>query len=145
MGEYRGPGKQDELRAGAEREQPGWDTDGLAQLLGPEIASKVKAVGLSEPGADAAVKERMLEAVLLGQPANDRTRETVLKQFDDASAQQQAVKDFSIKAADPELMAGALPGLSMAANPNRPRALVIDQEAATMAGLLLGSPEFQRR
>jgi hypothetical protein len=41
-------------------------------------------------------------------------------------------------------MAGALLGSSMAA-PNRPRAVAIDQESATMAGLLLGSPEFQRR
>lgn len=42
------------------------------------------------------------------------------------------------------MMAGALPGGSMA-QPNRPRANAIDQEAAIMAGLLLGSPEFQRR
>jgi hypothetical protein len=76
---------------------------------------------------------------------SDRTRETVLKQFDDKTAEQLAEKNFSIRANDPEMMASALPGLSMAANPNRPRALVVDQEAAIMAGLLLGSPEFQRR
>ena len=63
----------------------------------------------------------------------------------DKTAEQQAEKNFSIRANDPEMMASALPGLSMAANPNRPRALAVDQEAAIMAGLLLGSPEFQRR
>jgi hypothetical protein len=43
------------------------------------------------------------------------------------------------------MMAGALPGGSMAANPNQPRAFAVDPQAAIMAGLLLGSPEFQRR
>jgi uncharacterized protein (DUF1800 family) len=116
------------------------------QVLGSQSGLKMTAVELGGPDKEmAAAKERGLEAVLLGQPASDRTRETVLKQFDDAAAQQQAVKDFYIKAQDPELMAGALPGGSMAANPNRPRVVAVDQEAAIMAGLLLGSPEFQRR
>ncbi len=119
-----------------------------AQSSNSTNGMKAKPVDMdgSGSGSDvAALKEKTLEALLLGQPASDRTRETVLKQFDDASAQQQAVKDFSIKAQDPELMAGALPGGSMAANPNRPRVLAVDQQAAIMAGLLLGSPEFQRR
>jgi uncharacterized protein (DUF1800 family) len=119
-----------------------------SQSSNPTNGMKAKPVDMdgSGSGSDAAaLKEQGLEAVLLGQPASVRTRETVLRQFDDASAQQQAVKDFSIKAQDPELMAGTLPGGSMAANPNRPRALAVDQQAAVMAGLLLGSPEFQRR
>jgi Protein of unknown function (DUF1800) len=91
-------------------------------------------------------KEARLESVLMGQPVSEKTRETVLKQFNDQSAQQEAVKNFSIRAMDPELMAGVLPGGSLAANPNRPRALAaVDPQAAIMAGLLLGSPEFQRR
>jgi hypothetical protein len=82
----------------------------------------------------------------MGQPVSDKTRATVLRQFNDQSAQMEAVKNFPIKATDPELMAGAVPGGSMALNPNRPRALAaVDPQAAIMAGLLLGSPEFQRR
>ncbi len=109
--------------------------------------SLMKAVEMNTAGEPTAAseKELTLEGILMGQPVSDRTRETVLKQFDDKTAEQQAEKNFSIRANDPEMMASALPGLSMAANPNRPRALVVDQEAAIMAGLLLGSPEFQRR
>jgi hypothetical protein len=83
--------------------------------------------------------------LLLGQPVSGRTRETVLQQFEDATAQQQAEKNFPIKATDPEMMAGALPGGSMATQEDRPKVKALDQQAAVMAGLLLGSPEFQRR
>jgi uncharacterized protein (DUF1800 family) len=110
---------------------------------------KALPVSASSSGlADEAVmaKEAKLESVLMGQPVSDKTRETVLKQFNDQAAQQEAVKNFPIRAMDPELMAGMLPGGSMAANPNQPRALAaVDPQAAIMAGLLLGSPEFQRR
>ena len=107
----------------------------------------MKPVGLSTAGEDndaAAMKEKKLETLLLVQPVSEHTRETVLHQFQDTTAQQQAEKNFSIKTDDPEMMAGALPGGSMT-QPNRPRAIAMDQEAAIMAGLLLGSPEFQRR
>ena len=110
-------------------------------------SSLMKPVGLSTAGENsdaAALKEKKLEGLLLVQPVSEHTRETVLKQFQDTTAQQEAEKNFSIKTGDPEMMAGALPGGSMA-QPNRPRAVAIDQEAAIMAGLLLGSPEFQRR
>ena len=107
----------------------------------------MKPVGMSTAGENndaVAMKERKLETLLLVQPVSDHTRETVLQQFHDTTAQQEAEKNFSIKSGDPEMMAGALLGSSMA-QPNRPRAVAIDQESATMAGLLLGSPEFQRR
>jgi hypothetical protein len=90
------------------------------------------------------MKERKLESLLLVQPVSEHTRETVLQQFQDTTAQQEAEKNFSIRTGDPEMMAGALPGGSMA-RPNQPRGVATDQEAAIMAGLLLGSPEFQRR
>ena len=113
----------------------------------PVSGSLMKPVGMSTAGEEndaVAMKERKLETLLLVQPVSDHTRETVLQQFHDTTAQQEAEKNFSIKSGDPEMMAGALLGSSMAA-PNRPRAVAIDQESATMAGLLLGSPEFQRR
>jgi hypothetical protein len=43
------------------------------------------------------------------------------------------------------LMAAAVPGGSMANQEDKPVARARDQQAAVMAGLLLGSPEFQRR
>ncbi len=107
----------------------------------------MKPASFSTNGSDelAVTKEKALEGLLLGQPVSDRTRETVLKQFQDTAAQQQAEKNFPIKATDPEMMAGALPGGSMAYLEDRPKVAPTDQQASIMAGLLLGSPEFQRR
>jgi uncharacterized protein (DUF1800 family) len=103
----------------------------------------VRAAGLKAETADtgAVAKEAKLEILLLGQPANERTRATVLEQLGDESVQQKAEKSFSIRTSDVEPMAGVL-------NASAPRAQArapLDREAATMAGLLLGSPEFQRR
>jgi hypothetical protein len=90
------------------------------------------------------MKERKLESLLMGQPVSEHTRETVLQQFEDKTAEQQAEKNFSIRTNDPDPGAGGLPG-GLVLQPNRGRPIVMDQEAAIMAGLLLGSPEFQRR
>ena len=81
-----------------------------------------------------------LEMALLGQKVSDRTRSTVLQQFQDQGLQQQAVKNFSIRPNDLEPMAQLLNG-----GPRQQARPPLDREAATMAGLLLGSPEFQRR
>jgi uncharacterized protein (DUF1800 family) len=91
-------------------------------------------------GVSAAEKERRLEAVLLGQRVSNRTRETVLAQFQDQTTQQQAEKSFGIKANEQEPMAQVL----NISSPKRVRP-PFDREAAGIAGLLLGSPEFQRR
>ncbi|HXP09709.1 MAG TPA: DUF1800 domain-containing protein, partial [Acidobacteriaceae bacterium] len=96
--------------------------------------------GSLSAGGSAAEKERKLEAVLLGQAVSDRTRETVLAQFQDQTTQQQAEKSFGIRANEPEPMAQVL----NVSSPKRAR-LPFDLEAAGIAGLLLGSPEFQRR
>jgi len=128
---------------------PGTRTDWTRSLAGgPESGSALmKPAAFNSPGTDqlAAMKERKLEGLLMGQPVSDRTRETVLRQLADTAAQQQAEKDFPIKATDPEMLAGALPGGSMAYQEDRPKIVAVDQQAAIMAGLLLGSPEFQRR
>ncbi len=94
----------------------------------------------SPASGSAAEKERELEAVLLGQAVSDRTRETVLAQFQDQSTQQQAEKSFGIRANEPEPMAQVL-NVSSSKRARPP----FDREAAGIAGLLLGSPEFQRR
>jgi uncharacterized protein (DUF1800 family) len=90
--------------------------------------------------SSAAEKERKLEAMLLGQAVSDRTRETVLAQFEDQRTQQQAEKSFGIRANEQEPMAQVL----NVSSPKRVRP-PFDREAAGIAGLLLGSPEFQRR
>jgi uncharacterized protein (DUF1800 family) len=109
----------------------GVETD-WARLLGGS--------GALAAGGSAAEKERKLEAVLLGQAVSDRTRETVLAQFQDQTTQQQAEKSFGIRANEQEPMAQVL----NVSSPKRVRP-PFDREAAGIAGLLLGSPEFQRR
>jgi hypothetical protein len=95
----------------------------------------------SAAGDSVAEKEKKLEALLLGQAVSDRTRETVLAQFRDQTTQQQAEKSFGIRANEPEPMAQVL----NISSPKQRARQSLDREAAGMAGLLLGSPEFQRR
>jgi uncharacterized protein (DUF1800 family) len=94
-----------------------------------------------DAAADSTEKETRLEGILLGQSASEQTRATVLKEIDGKASQQQAEKEFGIRARDPELM-GPVLNASMPAVPAR---APLDRDAAVMAGLLLGSPEFQRR
>jgi uncharacterized protein (DUF1800 family) len=120
---------------------PGVETD-WARVLG-DTGTGVKPATLTTGSRDeaAAAKEEKLEVTLLGQAVSDRTRSTVLQQFQNQAIQQQAVKDFSIRPNDLEPMTQVL-------NPDWQRRQLRppqDREAAMMAGLLLGSPEFQRR
>ena len=96
----------------------------------------------SASAADAmAAKEKKLEMTLLGQAVSDRTRSTVLQQFSDQAIQQQAEQKFSVRPREREPMAPVL----NAARQKQQAPPPLDREAAMMAGLLLGSPEFQRR
>jgi hypothetical protein len=128
---------------------PGTRTDWIRSLSGAQLDgdSFMKPAAFNSPGTEelAGKKEKKLEGLLMGQPVSDRTRETVLRQFADTAAQQQAEKDFPIKATDSEMLASSLSGGAMAYPEDRPKAVATDQQAAIMAGLLLGSPEFQRR
>ncbi|GAC1420007.1 MAG: hypothetical protein NVSMB62_13490 [Acidobacteriaceae bacterium] len=103
-----------------------------------------------------AAKEAKLEHLLLGIPVSDRTRATVIAQSNDSTAAIQAQREFQgagSRAAIPTMIGGEydpiLPGAGTV--PGRPGAAVShngvpeDRQAAIMAGLLLGSPEFQRR
>jgi uncharacterized protein (DUF1800 family) len=119
----------------------GVETD-WSRVLG-ETRAGVEPAALSSGSSDeaAAAKEMKLETALLGQAVSDRTRSTVLQQFQNQAMQQQAVKDFSIRPNDFEPTSQVL-------NPDWKRQQLRspeDREAAMMAGLLLGSPEFQRR
>ena len=120
---------------------PGVETD-WARVLG-DTGTGVKPATLATGSRDeaAAAKEEKLEVTLLGQAVSDRTRSTVLQQFENQAMQQQAMKDFPIRPNDFEPMTQVL-------NPDWQRQHLRppqDREAAMMAGLLLGSPEFQRR
>jgi uncharacterized protein (DUF1800 family) len=107
------------------------------------VKAGIEPAALTSGTADEAskVKEETLERALLGQPVSDKTRSTVLQQFQNQAMQQQAVRDFSIRSNDFDPMAQVL-NLGIQRQQLRPP---LDREAAMMAGLLLGSPEFQRR
>ena len=84
-------------------------------------------------------KDRLLEDRLLHAPASERTRQTILTQITgDAAQQRTSLSQISAKAAgrDP---------LSNVRGARVGPATVTDTETALAAGLLFGSPEFQRR
>ncbi len=123
---------------------PGTRTDG-SLLLGDRpvraqpvamhaqpIAGSAQTAPADSAGLDpAAVAEELrLEQILLGSAAGERTRHAVLTQSGDLSVPRQAEQEF--------LAHGA-------ADAPRPDAGAATRQAAVMAGLLLGSPEFQRR
>jgi uncharacterized protein (DUF1800 family) len=120
---------------------PGVQTDWTRLLGGTDAGMEPAALRTTTANGVSTAKEEKLELMLLGQPVSDRTRSTVLNQFQDQAMQQQAVKDFSIRPNEFEPMAQVL-NPAMLNQPPRPP---LDREAAMMAGLLLGSPEFQRR
>jgi uncharacterized protein (DUF1800 family) len=103
--------------------------------------------------------EKQLEAVLIGQPAAPNTRQTVLTQFNNPTAQHQAEQNFNAQPStaanddDSNTMAdgkqagnpfvrvnGKRAGRQGFQTSNQP-----ETPLDTMAGLLLGSPDFQRR
>ncbi|MES2392643.1 MAG: DUF1800 domain-containing protein [Acidobacteriota bacterium] len=105
--------------------------------------------------------EAQLEGMLLGQQAAARTRATVLDQFKNPVAQKTAQQNFNARpVADEENASMDAPGMLLRARLGSKKGgggygnnnLNFDQLANlpetpldTMAGLLLGSPDFQRR
>ena len=110
------------------------------RMIGAE-ASVVPASAAEGEDAAAKVKEIRLEMVLMGQPVSEKTRASVLDQLRATASQQEAEKSFGIRPREPEPMAAIL----NAGAPFEPAGPPLDLQAAVMAGLLLGSPEFQRR
>ncbi len=120
---------------------PGTRTD-WPQLLGQGDSDR----------ADAET-ERKLETLLLGQPAAERTRLTVLQEAKNPTAQHAAQQSFAAAKAQDDDMADA--GAELGKQSVLPRrggrqggalqAYGPEAPLNTMAGLLLGSPEFQRR
>jgi len=144
---------------------PGVRTD-WTKLLGAGagragMAGLAPALGTGSGSADVdpevAAKERRLELVLLGQPLSERTRAAVLGQSNDSTAALQAAREFQGGGGGgmgpmAGLIGGDLPlarwnglGYGSGAAAALKNAIPDDRQAAIMAGLLLGSPEFQRR
>jgi len=92
--------------------------------------------------------ELKLESLLLGQPATPRTRGTVMEQFTNPDTQQTAQQNFAMKANAADDMGASLVRIGGKKQQGQGPGLQAGQPAtplATMAGLLLGSPDFQRR
>ncbi len=139
---------------------PGVRTDWTHMLSGV-TAKKTEMVSADETGAavgaggtidpEVAAKERRLELVLLNQPLSEKTRAAVLSQSNDTTAALQAVREFQGAGGDGKLgrasgEGAAMAGLMGAGGPSAMRNQAQDdRQAAIMAGLMLGSPEFQRR
>jgi hypothetical protein len=90
--------------------------------------------GSPESTESAKGKERVLEALLVGEPVSEKTRGAVLAQAEDPDSGQEMTL--------PRQRGGRGMVLNASASQSEP---ALDREAATIAGLLLGSPEFQRR
>jgi uncharacterized protein (DUF1800 family) len=109
------------------------DLDALMKISGPS-------------GATAAQKEAKLEAVFLDGELNPQARQTVLQQADTVPAQgplpaMEPPKPGPKQAAALPVRAAFVQLMDLAA-PIPPPA---DKQAAVVAGLLLGSPDFQKR
>jgi hypothetical protein len=92
-------------------------------------------------------KEKKLELLLLGQPLSEKTRTAVLEHANDSSVTIQAAREFQAggkgggTAAIGRVYDPALATIGV----GQRNAVPDDRQAAVMAGLLLGSPEFQKR
>jgi hypothetical protein len=100
--------------------------------------------GVVDP--EVAAKEKKLEQLLLAQPLSEKTRAAVLSQSNDQTAAIQAAREFQVGGGRGAGALGPLE-LAVALSGNGPgaRNAPDDMQAGIMAGLMLGSPEFQRR
>jgi uncharacterized protein (DUF1800 family) len=111
------------------------DLDALMKIKGPDAAT-------------AAQKEAKLEAVFLDGVLNPQARQTVLQQADQSAAQ----GPMALPGADPSRpapkQAGTMPvraAFVQVMDLTTPIPAPADKQASLVAGLLLGSPDFQKR
>ena len=121
------------------------DRRGAAEPVAAAIVSTADDAGalISQEQLQEQLQEQRLEHLLLVTPASARTRQTVLAQARDTAVPRQAEIAFLHGAVGAAAGNPARPS-APAPSPDR-QAPSPDRQAATMAGLLLGSPEFQRR
>jgi uncharacterized protein (DUF1800 family) len=103
--------------------------------------TKTDWAGMVGSGEASAGTERELEEKVLGQAAGERTREAVMAECGNPTAQQQAAASFGGRVGAGQAMGGGLVRAAVVTQAGKPSEVPLD----TMAGLLLGSPEFQRR
>ena len=136
---------------------PGVRTD-WTNLLAAVPAPRSPGTSDKTQDPEVAIKEAKLEHLLLGTTVSTRTRAAVMTQSSDSTAAIQAQRDFQGPGGGGK---GAIstaigqqeynPLMPVTGTPGRPGAtgqrggIPEDRQAAIMAGLLLGSPEFQRR
>ncbi|MGA2249283.1 DUF1800 domain-containing protein [Terracidiphilus sp.] len=117
----------------------------------PESASAVpqSATQSDAPKPSPESEEARLESLLVGGGVSETTRSAVLQQFTEQSAQvQPAAPDMAMQA--DKLRTGgkqvvAVPAVLKPQPNHLPPASPIEKQDQLLAGLLLGSPEFQRR
>lgn len=111
------------------------------------------AVLLREGSGEAASqqqKEQQLEALILDRPASDKTRAAVMQQAQTMTVAQAASRFQISPDTVPGMDNGGTAGKGQkreqrALQQIRPNAPPTDPQASVMAGLLIGSPDFQRR
>lgn len=119
----------------------GVETRWPSLLQSQDMASS--AANLAADDADA--KERRLEVLLLGQPADDRTRAAVLAQLGQPIGSAEPLHDDRVGKAGKRIAGGGIAGMMLTSTRGAEHRQPMDPEAAAMAGLLIGSPEFQKR
>jgi uncharacterized protein (DUF1800 family) len=101
---------------------------------------------LGSPNVEAsAATERELEGKVLGQAASERTRAAVMAEFMNPTAQAQAAAGFVGSQAAGQGMGGGLVRAAVVQPVKVGAGKQSEVPLDTMAGLLMGSPEFQRR
>jgi uncharacterized protein (DUF1800 family) len=111
------------------------DMDALMKIKGPDAAT-------------AAEKETKLEGVFLDGQLNPQARQTVLQQADELSAQGPAALPAPDLPKPGAKQAGVIPvraAFVQVMDLATPIPAPADKQAALVAGLLLGSPDFQKR
>jgi hypothetical protein len=112
------------------------------------------AISLAAPQPDAQKmspesEEARLESLLVGGGVSETTRTAVLQQFEAQSAQAQPTAPDMTAQAERLRTGGkqvvAMPSVFRAQPNHLPPAQPIEKQDQLLAGLLLGSPEFQRR
>ncbi|MGO4210347.1 DUF1800 domain-containing protein [Terriglobus sp. 2YAB30_2] len=116
--------------------------------FGIRLGHSLPGVAVGDPSGEQQseeAKEQALEKTLLGRAAGEGTRKTVLAQFRNPELQAQAEK--SLSATEEETQSNGTASASVPSRRSRAGATVsaLDDQTANMIGLLIGSPEFQRR
>ncbi|QEE29131.1 DUF1800 domain-containing protein [Terriglobus albidus] len=116
--------------------------------FGIRLGHSLPGVAVGDPSGEQQseeAKEQALEKALLGRAAGEGTRKTVLAQFRNPELQAQAEK--SLAATEEEAQNNGMAPAGVPSRRSRAGATVsiLDDQTANMIGLLIGSPEFQRR